>query len=150
MGAIVGTANDLDLEARNVLGPAASDEHDVMLLEVVALARYVGGHFLAVAETDKYAFTVSRVGFLGFLDHRLQHNALHLRLAVQDRFLVGLDPLLANHERRSHMGLPQSDRSKNGLVEQAGQVAVLQEIADGRASYAFASKHRLIRLTKPT
>ena len=137
MSAIVGTTNNFDFEAWNVLGSTASNEHDVMLLKVMTLSRYISCHFFAVTQTHKNAFTVTRVGFLRFLDDGLENDAFHLRLVVQDRLFVGLDPLLSYDERRSHVRLPQSHRPENGLADQAGQVAVLQEVTNGRSSYAF-------------
>src|SRR5512142_2615780 len=42
---VEGATDDVVANARQVLDPAAADEHDRVLLQVVALARNVGGDF---------------------------------------------------------------------------------------------------------
>src|SRR6202008_1709049 len=49
---IEGAADDLVANAGEVLHPAAADEHDRVLLEVVALTRDVGGDLHAAGEPD--------------------------------------------------------------------------------------------------
>src|SRR5918998_1214376 len=49
---VEGAADDLVADARQVLHPAAADEHDRVLLEVVADARDVGGDLDAAGQPD--------------------------------------------------------------------------------------------------
>src|SRR5919204_5577986 len=57
-------ANDLVPHAGEVLHPAAADEHDRVLLQVVADARDVGGHLDLAAELDPSDLAQRRVRLL--------------------------------------------------------------------------------------
>src|SRR3954469_2469475 len=51
-GGVERAAHDLVADARKVLDAAAADQHDGVLLEVVALARDVGGDLQPVGQTN--------------------------------------------------------------------------------------------------
>ena len=63
-GGVEGAAHDLVADAGKVLDAAAADEHDGVLLEVVALARDVGGDLHAVGEPDAGDLAQRRVRLL--------------------------------------------------------------------------------------
>ena len=54
-------------DAREILDAAAADQHDGVLLQVVADARNVGRHLNAVGEAHAGDLTKSRIGLLGGL-----------------------------------------------------------------------------------
>src|SRR5918999_66062 len=62
---VEGAADDLVADARQVLHPAAADEHDRVLLEVVADTRDVGGDLDAAGQPDPADLAQGRVGLLG-------------------------------------------------------------------------------------
>src|SRR4029453_5326602 len=62
---VEGAADDLVADAGQVLHPAAADEHDGVLLEVVADARDVGGDLDAAGQADTAHLAKRRVGLLG-------------------------------------------------------------------------------------
>src|ERR1043166_9503447 len=62
---VEGAADDLVADAGQVLHPAAADEHDGVLLEVVADARDVGGDLDAAGQPDPAHLAQRRVGLLG-------------------------------------------------------------------------------------
>src|SRR5918992_1216808 len=62
---VEGAADDLVADAGQVLHPAAADEHDRVLLEVVADARDVGGDLDAAGQPDAADLAQGRVGLLG-------------------------------------------------------------------------------------
>src|SRR5437588_12226104 len=64
-GCVEHAADDLVADARKVLHPAATHEHDRVLLQVVADAGDVGGDLLAGGETDTGDLTQRRVRLLG-------------------------------------------------------------------------------------
>lgn len=59
-----------------VLGAAAAHQHDAVLLDVVALAGYVGGDEGAARELDARRLALARVGLLGAHDADAQAHAL--------------------------------------------------------------------------
>lgn len=63
-GGIESAADDVITYTGKVFDTAAADEHDGVLLEVVALAGDVGVYFLAVGEAHTSHFTHGRVRFL--------------------------------------------------------------------------------------
>src|SRR4029453_12833252 len=62
---VEGAADDLVADAGQVLHPAPADEHDRVLLEVVANARDVGGDLDAAGQADPAHLAQRRVGRLG-------------------------------------------------------------------------------------
>ena len=64
-GGIEGAANDLVADTGKILDAAAADEDDGVLLEVVTLARDVGGDLHAVGEPDASDLAERRVRLLG-------------------------------------------------------------------------------------
>src|SRR4029450_13814384 len=62
---VEGAADDLVADAGQVLHPAAADEHDRVLLQVVADARDVGGDLDAAGQADPAHLAQGRVGLLG-------------------------------------------------------------------------------------
>src|SRR5262249_15530698 len=80
-------ADDVTTHAGQIADTTAADEHDGVLLKVVALARNVGRHFDPVGQADAGHFAQGRVRLLGGHDLDLQAHALFLRAAVQRRML---------------------------------------------------------------
>src|SRR3954452_12385805 len=64
-GGVERAANDLVADARKVLHTAAAHEHDGVLLQVVPLARDVGGDLHPVREPDAGDLPKRRVRLLG-------------------------------------------------------------------------------------
>src|SRR4051812_49665784 len=64
-GGVERAAHDLVAHARQVLDAAAADEHDGVLLEVVALARDVGGDLDAARDAHAGDLAQRRVRLLG-------------------------------------------------------------------------------------
>src|SRR3954469_6745795 len=64
-GGVERPADDLVAHARQVLHATAADEHDGVLLEVVALARDVGGDLHLVRQAHPADLAQSRVRLLG-------------------------------------------------------------------------------------
>src|SRR5215203_311043 len=62
---VEGSADHLVTDAGQVLHPAAPDEHDGVLLQVVADARGVGGDLDAAGQPDAADLAQGRVGLLG-------------------------------------------------------------------------------------
>src|SRR5919204_1829994 len=62
---VEGPADDLVAHARQVLDAAAAHEHDGVLLQVVALARDVGGHLDRARDADTGDLAQRRVRLLG-------------------------------------------------------------------------------------
>ncbi len=58
-------ADDVVPDARKILHPAAADQHDRVLLEIVPLARDVGGDLDAVARRTRATFRRAEFGFFG-------------------------------------------------------------------------------------
>jgi len=80
---VVDSAHSLQLYAGHILQTAYAAQDDVVLLKVVPDAGDIGHHFLAGGEAHQDALAVGRVGLLGFLDQRLQDDALGEGLAVE-------------------------------------------------------------------
>src|SRR4051812_5804561 len=88
-------ADHVVAHARQILDAAAANEHQRVLLQVVADARNVGGHFDAVGEPDARDLAERGVGLLrGLGEHADAHAAL-LRAVLQCRTLGLADDLLA-------------------------------------------------------
>src|SRR5918997_3346240 len=92
---VEGAADDLVADAGQVLPPAAADEHDRVLLQVVAHARDVGGDLDAAGQPDPADLAQGRVGLLrrGRVDARADPTPLGRTL--QRRRLGLLDLALA-------------------------------------------------------
>src|SRR5436190_19876344 len=63
-GGVEGAADDLVADAREVADPAAADEHDRVLLQVVTLARDVGRDLDAARQADAGDLAQRRVRLL--------------------------------------------------------------------------------------
>src|SRR5215470_9975328 len=81
------TANDLVADAGEVLHTAATDEHDRVLLQVVADAGDVRGHLDLAAELDPGDLAQRRVGLLGGSGVHARAHTAPLRTALQRRGL---------------------------------------------------------------
>src|SRR4051812_19655721 len=79
--------DDLVADARQVLDAAAANEHDRVLLKVVALARDVGGDLLAVREADAGHLPEGRVRLLRGSREDARADAPLLRGALEMRGL---------------------------------------------------------------
>src|SRR3984885_10069489 len=75
---VQGAADDLVADTRQVTDTAAADEHDRVLLEVVADTGDVGGHLDLAGEPDPGDLPERRVGLLrrGRIDARADSAAL--------------------------------------------------------------------------
>lgn len=83
MGQVVDAAHTLELHSGQVLAPTHAAQHDVVLLQIVALPRHIRHHLLASRQSHQNTLTVRGVGLLRLLDERLQDHALGEGLAVQ-------------------------------------------------------------------
>src|SRR5688572_4674163 len=81
------TTNDLVTNAGQVLHTTATNEHDRVLLEVVAHARDVRGHFNLAAQLDASDLTQSRVRLLGRGRVHTRAHAAPLGATLQRRRL---------------------------------------------------------------
>ncbi len=57
-------STDLVADARQILYPAAANEHLRVLLKIVSLARDIGGDLFAIGEADADHLAISRVRLL--------------------------------------------------------------------------------------
>lgn len=80
---IAGSSDQMVLDTGSILDSASSDVDHTMLLCVVTLSGNVGGHHLAVAETDSGGLSLGRVGLLGLENQNSQNNALSLRARLE-------------------------------------------------------------------
>src|SRR5579875_3744990 len=64
-GGVQSATHDVVPHARQILDASAADEHDRVLLQVVALARNVGGHFHLIGEANAGDLPKRRVRLLG-------------------------------------------------------------------------------------
>src|SRR5262249_29158989 len=85
--AVEHAPDDVIPHARQVADPAAADQHDRVLLEVVPLAADVRGDLLAVGEPHPRHFPQGRVGLLGRHRLDLEADTPLERGAFQDRCL---------------------------------------------------------------
>src|SRR5450759_183345 len=93
--AVESRTDDLVADTREVLHAAAANEHDRMLLQVVADARDVGSDLHLIGQTDASNLAKGRVRLLrGGRVHARAHAAL-LRVAFQRRRLALARRLLA-------------------------------------------------------
>ena len=89
MPEIINASDASQLDTRNVLEPANPHHHDVVLLQVEALARHVGDRFLAAGQPDQNALPVGRVWLLGLLDDWTNDDGLGKSDVVPERVFVG-------------------------------------------------------------
>src|SRR5215218_3901355 len=92
---VEGAADDLVADAGKVLHPAAADEHDGVLLQVVANAGDVGGDLDAAGEPHPADLAQGRVGLLGRGRVDARADTPPLGRALQRRRLGLLDLALA-------------------------------------------------------
>src|SRR5437763_13581635 len=97
-GGVEGAADDLVADARKILHAAASHEDDRVLLEVVPLARNVGGDLHAVCEPHARDLAQRRVRLLGRGGVDAGADAAALR-----RGQALLTPLAGLEARGSHL-----------------------------------------------
>src|SRR6266545_5895805 len=118
-GRVEGAADDVVLDRGQVLHLAAPDEHDRVLLEVVADARDVSRDLHAVGQPDAGNLAQRRVRLLGRHRAHLEADATLLR-GARDGLLALLEavPVLA-HGGRLDLG-------------DLALAAVTHELADGR------------------
>src|SRR5207253_2717639 len=88
-------ADDVIANARQILDAAAANEHERVLLEVVADARDVGRHLDAVGEPHARDLAQRRVRLLWRLGEDTDADAPLLRAVLQRRALGLADDLLA-------------------------------------------------------
>src|ERR687897_1260378 len=86
-GGVEGAADDLVADAREVLHPAAADEHDRVLLEVVALAGDVGRDLDATGQPHAGDLAERGVGLLGRMGEHASAHAAALGRALERRRL---------------------------------------------------------------
>lgn len=67
MRQIINAANALELDAGHVLKATATDEDDVVLLQIVSNAGDIRDHLLSGRKSHQNAFSVGEFGFRGFL-----------------------------------------------------------------------------------
>ena len=82
-GGVEGAADDLVANAGEVLHPTAAHEHDRVLLEVVALARDVGGDLLAARQAHAGDLAEGGVRLLGGVGEHAGAHTAPLRRALQ-------------------------------------------------------------------
>src|ERR1700722_19178021 len=85
---VQGAADDLVADTRQVTDTAAADEHDRVLLEVVAHTGDVGGHLDLAGEPDPGGLAERRVRLLGRGRIDARANPAALGAALQRRSLV--------------------------------------------------------------
>src|SRR6187551_3559603 len=130
LGAVLGTAllavldtlgvenaaKDVIADTRKVAHTAAADQHDAVLLEVVAFARDVADHFALVGQADLGHLAKRRVRLLRGrridtgADSALLRVLLHrrdLRLGLL-RFATFADQLVNRWHEALHLSLPES------------------------------------------
>ena len=83
MGAVVGAANDAQLQARHITDALFVNEHDAVLLKGVPFAGHKSRRLFAVGQTNQNALSIGGVGFLRLTNQRLQDDAAHLLLTVK-------------------------------------------------------------------
>lgn len=81
MSAVIFASDHSQFDPGEVLGPPALNQNYVVLLQVVSLPRDERHHFLAVGQPHLSTSPVGRVGLPGFLNQRLEDDALDLRAA---------------------------------------------------------------------
>src|SRR6266536_2255059 len=86
-GSVERRANDLVADARQVLDTAATDEHDRVLLKVVALARDVGRDLHLVRQADARDLPKGRVRLLRGVREHARADAALLRRSAEGRGL---------------------------------------------------------------
>src|SRR6266536_3560417 len=86
-GGVEGCADDLVTDTREVLHPAAADEHDGVLLEVVPLTGDVGRDLHLVRQADARDLPESRVRLLRRVREHARADAALLRRSAESRGL---------------------------------------------------------------
>ena len=87
MSTVIFSSDYSDIDPRQVLGPPSLHQNHVVLLQRVALARDKRRQLFP--ESHATALAIGRVRLLGFSDHDLQYDALHLRPAAHGPGLLG-------------------------------------------------------------
>ena len=75
---IISPPNQAVLDTRKIRRPPTTDQHDTVLLNVVAFARDDGRDLSPVGEPNTRRFALARVGLLGARDADSEAHALHL------------------------------------------------------------------------
>ena len=73
--------------AGQIFHPAAPDDHNRVLLEIVADARNIGRHLHAVGQPDSGHFAQSRIGFFGRYGFNLNANSFFKRRGIKSGFV---------------------------------------------------------------
>src|SRR5688572_9809285 len=102
LGAVLGTAlmtignaarvecaaNDVIAYARQILHTATANQHDRVLLQIVAFAGDIRGHFVAVRQTNTRHFAERGVRLLGRRGVNTRADAALLGIPLERRLLV--------------------------------------------------------------
>lgn len=83
MRQIINAANALELDAGHVLKATATDEDDVVLLQIVSNAGDIRNHLLSGRKSHQNAFSVGGIRLSRLLDEHLQNDSFREWLAVQ-------------------------------------------------------------------
>ena len=78
MSTVIFSTDNSDIHSWQVFRPSTFHQYDVVLLQRVAFSRDERYDLLTVAEAHAAALAVGRIGLLGFPDHGLEYDALHL------------------------------------------------------------------------
>ena len=96
---VKGASDDVVTHTGKILNTAASDQHNGVLLQVVAYAGNISGNFDPVGKTNSGKLSQSRIrlfGRIGF--HDRAHASLLRRIVVGGNVLLGIESFT---ERRS-------------------------------------------------
>ena len=98
MSTVIFSTDNSDIHPWQVFRPSTFHQNDIVLLQRVPFPRDERYYLLPVAEADAAALAVGRVGLLGFPDHCLEYNALHLGPAAHGprRLGASLDWTVSN------------------------------------------------------
>ena len=83
-GSIQRAADDVVTDTGQIAHTAAADQHDGVLLQIVANARNVASTFDGIGQADSRNFTQSRIRLLGRGGFHAQAHAALLRATLQD------------------------------------------------------------------
>lgn len=81
MSTVIFPSDHSEFNAREILRLAPLQEHHVVLLQIVSLARDKHHNLLAVGQPHTGALAVGRIGLLRFTNYGSQHHCLQLRPA---------------------------------------------------------------------
>lgn len=120
---VIFASDHRQLDPGQVLGLPALNQDHVVLLQVVPLPGDEDHHLLPVWQAHPGALPVSRVGLLGFPDHRLQDDAFELRAAESGARRLGSRfglPLAVHLVEGGHGSGEEGARPGGGEVGRCG------------------------------